>query len=120
MTGDTRFDRVAEIATQPFSFPVLESFGSQKILIAGSTWPEDEKLLLDWFQRQQDWKLIIVPHELSASHTAVLKTMFPSSISLSEHTTDKLLSNTCVLIIDQIALLSKLYRYATLCYIGGG
>ena len=120
ITGDTRFDRVAEIATQQFSFPILESFGKDKILIAGSTWPEDEKLLLDWFQRQQDWKLIIVPHELSASHTAALKAMFPSSISLSEHETDKPLSNTRVLIIDQMGLLSKLYRYATLCYIGGG
>lgn len=120
MTGDTRFDRVAEIATQPFSFPVLESFGNQKILIAGSTWPEDEKLLLDWFKRQQDWKLIIVPHELSASHIASLKVMFPSSKILSEQASDKPLSNTQVLIIDQMGLLSRIYRYATICYIGGG
>jgi 3-deoxy-D-manno-octulosonic-acid transferase len=120
MTGDTRFDRVAEIATQPFSFPVLESFANEKILIAGSTWPEDEKLLLDWHQRQQDWKLIIVPHEVSASHISGLKAMFPSSITLSEQSMAQPLSSTRVLIIDQMGLLSKLYRYASLCYIGGG
>lgn len=118
-SGDTRFDRVAEIAAEPYSFPLLESFAKNKLLIAGSTWPEDEKLLRDWHQLQQDWRLVIVPHEISASHLASLRSMFPLSKLLSEINPNEKI-DIPVLIIDTMGLLSRIYRYATLCYVGGG
>ena len=109
VSGDTRFDRVAEIAANTSGFPLIESFCTNKTLIAGSTWPEDEVLLQDWFKLQNGWKLILVPHEISTTHISALQKRFPSAVLFSD-----------VLIIDTMGILSKIYRYATLCYIGGG
>lgn len=120
ISGDTRFDRVAEIAAIRTSLPLIESFCTEKTLIAGSTWPEDEALLQQWFKLQNGWKMIIVPHEISATHIAALQNRFPSVRLYSKLSEQENLLYDSVLIIDKMGLLSKIYRYATLCYVGGG
>ena len=121
ISGDTRFDRVLEIADTKFNHPVFESFCSDgDILIAGSTWTEDEEMLADLRSKEPSLKMVIAPHEISDSHIEKIKKLFPDSILFSEinemghHTSSK------VLIVDTIGMLSKIYRYATICYIGGG
>ncbi len=117
--GDTRFDRVAAIARQAKPFPEVERFiGSRKCIIAGSTWPPDEKLLVEVFpQLPDDYCLIVAPHDISASHVAQIKALFPDSQLYSALDAQKL---TKVLILNTIGILSQLYQYARFVYIGGG
>ena len=107
--GDTRFDRVAAIARHAKTFPKVEAFiHGRPCVIAGSTWPPDEKLLAEALPTLPDnYCLIIAPHDISASHVKDIRTLF------SGHQ-DK------VLIIDTIGMLSQLYQYARFVYIGGG
>ena len=135
--GDTRFDRVAAIAEQAKPFPDIERFiNGRKCIIAGSTWPPDEKLLETFLpQLPDDYCLIIAPHDISASHIDQIKAMFPDSqlytdlcaeVSCPCHTEAqpsvsmgiKPISN--ILIINTIGILSQLYQYARFVYIGGG
>jgi len=120
VSGDTRFDRVVEIAGEKSNFPLIENYCSKKTLIAGSTWPEDEILLKEWHSLQPDWNLMIVPHEISSAHLEHLKKLFPHSICLSQISEQNDTIENCVLIVDKMGILSKIYQYATLCYIGGG
>ncbi|MFN9710276.1 MAG: 3-deoxy-D-manno-octulosonic acid transferase [Bacteroidota bacterium] len=120
VSGDTRFDRVYEIAQEKTSLDFAENFCTEKTLIAGSTWPEDEALLKEWHQQQPEWKLMIVPHEISVYHISHLKKLFPEAVRLSEINTSDTHTENTVMIVDKMGLLSRLYRYATLCYIGGG
>ena len=117
--GDTRFDRVAAIAQQAKPFPEVERFiGNRKCIIAGSTWPPDEKLLVEVYpQLPDDYCLIIAPHDISASHVAQIKALFPDSQPYSELDAQK---QTKVLILNTIGILSQLYQYARFVYIGGG
>ena len=117
--GDTRFDRVAAIAQQAKPFPEVERFiGNRKCIIAGSTWPPDEKLLVEVFpQLPDDYCLIIAPHDISASHVAQIKALFPDSQLYSALDAQK---QTKVLILNTIGILSQLYQYARFVYIGGG
>jgi 3-deoxy-D-manno-octulosonic-acid transferase len=120
ISGDTRFDRVIDIAESAEPLPLIEQFiGGNKTIIAGSTWPEDEELLKHSLNAVDDAtrKLIMAPHEISEKHLASITEMFPGSVRYSQ-----LGSNTesNVLIIDNIWLLSRLYKYATITYIGGG
>lgn len=122
VSGDTRFDRVIEIAASAGSIPSVEKFiGDDKAIIAGSTWPEDEEVLQKAFSLINDpsLKLIIAPHEISENRLNSIKELFPNSIFLSElPTPDSQLP--AVLIIDNIGMLSRLYQYACITYIGGG
>ncbi len=117
--GDTRFDRVAAIAQQAKPFPEVEQFISgRRCIIAGSTWPPDEKLLADFYQQlPDDYCLIIAPHDISESHVAQIKAMFPDSQLYLEFNAQK---HSKVLIINTIGILSQLYQYARFVYIGGG
>ena len=117
--GDTRFDRVAAIARQAKPFPDVERFiGGRKCIIAGSTWPPDEKLLATFLpQLPDDYCLIIAPHDISASHIAQIKAQFPDSLLYTELNTEK---QSKILIINTIGILSQLYQYARFVYIGGG
>ena len=128
--GDTRFDRVAAIAQQAKPFPEIEKFiGGRKCIIAGSTWPPDEKLLAAFYPKlPDDYCLIIAPHDISESHVAQIKAAFPEAVLYSEldscqcHTEAQpsvsIVRNT--LIINTIGILSQLYQYARFVYIGGG
>jgi len=117
--GDTRFDRVATIARQAKPFPDIERFiGGRKCIIAGSTWPPDEKLLHSFYpQLPNEYCLIIAPHDISETHVAQIKAMFPEGQCYTELNTEK---PSKVLIVNTIGILSQLYQYARFVYIGGG
>jgi 3-deoxy-D-manno-octulosonic-acid transferase len=122
VSGDTRFDRVIEIAEQWKPIPAIEQFiGNSKTIVAGSTWPEDEEVLQKAFTslNEPSLKLIIAPHEITEKHLSEIKRLFPDSLLFSELATRYSPLATC-LIIDNIGMLSRLYKYATITYIGGG
>ena len=132
VAGDSRFDRVIEIAEKFQPVGVIEKFcEDSKVIVAGSTWPEDEKLIKEATESIPELKLIIAPHEIHESHIQELKNLFPDSVFFSELETinDKpafakasagKLKTIKVLIIDNIGMLSRLYKYATITYVGGG
>ena len=117
--GDTRFDRVAAIALQAKPFPEIEKFiNRRKCIIAGSTWPPDEKLLSAFYPKMpEDYCFIIAPHDISASHIAQIQVQFPKAVLYSQLTEG---SHSNVIIINTIGILSQLYQYARFVYIGGG
>jgi 3-deoxy-D-manno-octulosonic-acid transferase len=120
VAGDTRFDRVAEAVSAPKVLPEIKTFAAgAKILIAGSSWPEDERFLQKVLaELSSEWKLIVVPHEVNESHIHDLEKLFGNESvkwsALKDH------SDARVLIVDSIGLLLHLYRYATIAWIGGG
>lgn len=121
ISGDTRFDRVIDIAESAKPLPLIEQFiQGNKTIIAGSTWPEDEEVLKQSLDRINDpsLKLIMAPHEISEKHLVSITEMFPGSVRYSQLAGSTIEST--VLIIDNIGLLSRLYKYATITYIGGG
>ncbi len=123
VSGDTRFDRVIEIASNAASVPEIEKFiGTSKTVIAGSTWPEDEEVLQKAFSAVNDptLKLIIAPHEINEKHLTDIESLFPNSVRFSQLQFSNLNSQTNCLLIDNIGLLSRLYKYAHIAYIGGG
>jgi 3-deoxy-D-manno-octulosonic-acid transferase len=124
VTGDTRFDRVIAIAEQ-WQTPaeILEQFcGEQPVLVAGSTWEEDEELLIHYAKAYPKIKFILAPHEVSKERVEELKKEFPQALlySLLQNSPPAAIINSNVLIIDNIGMLSRLYKYATLTYVGGG
>ena len=120
VAGDTRFDTVTNNAQNFETINLIESFigNSQKVLVAGSTWPEDEILLYKFSIKNPDYKIIIAPHEIGAEHIRQLQNLFPNSVLYSNSESDFNQSN--ILIVNTIGLLSKIYKYATIVYIGGG
>ena len=127
VAGDTRFDRVAEIAARFEPIAIIEKFvGNDKCIVAGSTWKEDEEALERVFVKLHDsnLKLIIAPHEIDASHLEFLEKRFPGSIKFSSmetaDSTNSKDSTRNILIIDNIGMLSRLYKYAYITCVGGG
>lgn len=127
ISGDTRFDRVYENAQTARSLPEIENFiGDAPVLVCGSTWPEDEKLLAVLPEKYPDWKFIIAPHEIHQSHIESIEKQFPAgSLRFSVLASRLKASNAPtsaeqILIIDNIGMLSSLYRYGKTAYIGGG
>ena len=125
IAGDTRFDRVVEIADQFEPIPAIQNYCSNsKVIIAGSTWADDEKMLQSLAQNINDSsvKLIIAPHETGKDHINEIQKLFSSSVLYSQLTThhSQLTTQNSPLIIDSIGILSRLYKYAYITYIGGG
>jgi len=124
ISGDTRFDRVWANAQQPKELqPVNDFKNGHKVFIAGSTWPDDEILTAALVNDYADWKFIFAPHEISEEKITKLISLLPfnSAIRYSQLATDHLpLTNYQTLIIDNIGMLSSLYQYGDLAYIGGG
>jgi len=119
VSGDTRFDRVAENASAPNRIDLIERFcNSCPAMIAGSTWREDEQLLKQLILENPGWKFIIAPHEIDQKHIAELQNMIPLAAKYS--TLGDKDQNAQVLIIDNIGLLSSIYQYGSIAYIGGG
>lgn len=121
VTGDTRFDRVAAIARESKKLPIVEKFkGNSLLIVAGSTWKPDEELLAAFINQSVDIKFIIAAHEVSVANInrihQLLKKPAISFSKVSETEIDKF----DVLIIDSVGLLSSLYRYGDVAYIGGG
>lgn len=123
VAGDTRFDRVLKIAEDAKSLPLVERFCADKrIIVAGSTWPKDEDILQAYFNVQNsDLRLIIAPHEVHESHITEIVSKFGAQ-NCVRYTQAKIenVDSAKVLIIDTIGILSSVYRYAHLAYIGGG
>ena len=121
-TGDTRFDRVFQIANKQYELPFVTQFkNNKKLLVAGSTWEPDEIVLERWFsQFQNSFKLIIAPHEINVTHILAIKENFKSyqTICYSE-LEDQKVEDFQILIIDTIGMLSKIYKYSDYSYIGG-
>ena len=117
--GDTRFDRVKAIAEKVEPFPFMETFcQNKKIIIAGSSWGPDEHLLAQLLQHFPDYKLVVAPHEISRT-PEVKETFAASKTALYTSMNEEELADTQVLIIDTIGILSRLYQYSTVSYIGG-
>jgi 3-deoxy-D-manno-octulosonic-acid transferase len=121
LSGDTRFDRVAENAKNKKELKEIEAFcGSSRVLVAGSTWPADEELLKSIIESYTDWKCIIAPHEISEANLQQLeKQLAGKAIRYSNLATNASILPE-VLIMDNIGLLSSLYAYGDIAYIGGG
>lgn len=120
INGDTRFDRVLEIAENFTPVEGIERFcGDAPVIVAGSTWEEDDIELLHFVNVNKHVKFIIAPHEIDRSNLKDVKEEFPDSIFYSE-LEDQQQSTANVLIIDNIGMLSRLYKYATITYVGGG
>ncbi len=122
LTGDTRFDRVSFIAENAQKIPVIENFKDDKpVLLAGSSWKEDEIIIKNCFQKQSgNYKIIFAPHEINAAHISFLKALFPRNSVCYSEINGRDISSYEVLIIDSIGMLSNLYAYASLAFIGGG
>jgi 3-deoxy-D-manno-octulosonic-acid transferase len=129
VSGDTRFDRVWANAQNPKSFPVIADFTQgKKTFIAGSTWPEDEQLLAKLATDNPDWKFIFAPHEIKEEKITRLIELLPQNSVLrhsqlaseSEVRSRKSEPGRQTLIIDNIGMLSSLYQYGQIAYIGGG
>lgn len=119
--GDTRFDRVADIAAKSKDLPIVQVFKSDaKVLIAGSSWPNDENILLPYFNQNFPLKLIIAPHEIDEEHLqSIISQLKRPYIRYSQATIENVKEADC-LIIDCFGLLSSIYRYGEIAYIGGG
>lgn len=123
IAGDTRFDRVLSISKKFEPIPYISEFCcSYQVIVAGSTWPEDEKEIQQAVAQinNQHIKLIIAPHEITKSHLDDIKKMFPSCIFYSDFLKNQIDYSSTVLIIDNVGLLSRLYYYASIGYVGGG
>ncbi len=124
VSGDTRFDRVWENAQHPHHIPYLTDFkNGQKLFVAGSTWPPDEKLLSTLISDHPDWKFVIAPHEISEGKIAALVDLLPkhTTVKYSQFKSyEEPFATYQTLIIDNIGMLSSLYQYCDIAYIGGG
>jgi 3-deoxy-D-manno-octulosonic-acid transferase len=123
ISGDTRFDRVIEIAEKFEPVPAIENFiGNSKAIVAGSTWKEDEETLQKTMAAVDEpaLKLIIAPHEINEAHLADLKKLFPGSVLFSALSTSNQQPVTGnILVIDNIGMLSRLYHYGYITFVGG-
>lgn len=122
VAGDTRFDRVLYVKQKMASLPQMDRLCvSCKLLIAGSTWAADEALLASVVaDLPEDWKLVVVPHEVDEERIAKVEKTFRNDTKRWSEWEDGMLFSEKVLVVDTIGILLKLYRYATVAWIGGG
>lgn len=127
VTGDTRFDRVATIANQSKNIPAVATFvknNPKKVFVAGSSWLPDEQIFLPYLAQHPEWKIIIAPHVIAENHIEMImqllkgrRVMRYSQLQVGDHAK---LAEAEVLIIDCFGLLSSIYKYGTVAYVGGG
>ncbi|MDG3583014.1 3-deoxy-D-manno-octulosonic acid transferase [Galbibacter pacificus] len=123
VSGDTRFDRVEEILHRDNTLKFLEGFvGDNLCFVAGSTWPEDEKLIVDYINKdiKKNIKYIIAPHTVQPSSIQKLRENIHKKTVLYSEKEEKNISDYDVFIVDTIGILTKIYSYATIAYVGGG
>ena len=122
VTGDTRFDRVIEIAQNAQTIEPVEAFCDDKTtIVCGSTWPEDEEMLIKYIQEEEnDLKLILAPHEINKTHIDKITKQIKVPYACFSQREESDLKNARVFIIDNIGMLSSIYRYGQIAYIGGG
>jgi len=122
VSGDTRFERVVENSQrEAHHLQLIESFClGRNVMVAGSTWPEDDELLARLLERRPDLSLILVPHEISAESLKRLGRRFSIPPVLFSSLSETVPDASRVLVIDSIGILSLLYRYGRYAYVGGG
>lgn len=123
LSGDTRVDRVLQLAAQARDFPLVADFAGQSpLLIAGSTWPGDIAVLTPFFVQTlpENWKVIIAPHQIDSAHIQSLENTLPGPALRYSQALGARPQDFRFLIIDNIGMLSQLYRYARIAFIGGG
>ena len=119
VTGDTRFDRVIELKNNPKAFPVLDNFvGDATVMVIGSMRDEDEKLITSFILSHDNLKFVLAPHEIKEKNIAEIQKILTSSVRYSTY--EEVNLDAQVLIIDNIGMLSQLYRYGHYAYVGGG
>jgi 3-deoxy-D-manno-octulosonic-acid transferase len=121
ISGDTRFDRVLEIAAAKVVIDWIPRLANVKTIVAGSTWEDDHKIIGSVLEHWGQCNWIIVPHHVDAASIKACQAHFANAICLSEWLKQSnSMEKPMVLIVDQIGLLSHLYQYADIAYIGGG
>ena len=135
VVGDTRFDRVLQIKEAAKHLPICEAFrtgvaSSQsadvphhdfKVFVAGSSWPPDENIFIPFFNEHKDWRLLIAPHVIAEEHLKLILSLIKDKkVVRYTQTTPEEAAEADVLIIDCFGLLSSMYNYGDVAYIGGG
>lgn len=127
VVGDTRFDRVLQIKEASKQLPIVERFVKgtpdepQKVFVAGSSWQSDEEIFLKYFNNHRDWKLIVAPHVIGEDHLKFIFSLIKDKkvVRYTQATEDNV-AEADVLIIDCFGLLSSVYHYGDVAYVGGG
>jgi 3-deoxy-D-manno-octulosonic-acid transferase len=122
VVGDTRFDRVVDIMTTEKHLPIVEAFANgHKVVVAGSTWQPDEELLTRFIaENKGNIRMIIVPHETDEHRIKELSSKLGRNFELYTQTTPERAAKVDCLVIDTVGILSSLYKYGNVAYIGGG
>lgn len=121
ISGDTRFDRVLQIRQQAKQLPIVEAFKQNyKVFVAGSSWPPDEDIFIRFFNEHPEWKLIIAPHVIGEDHLQqIISKLDMPAVRYTKTTAEEAKDAQC-LIIDCFGLLSSIYHYGEVAYVGGG
>ena len=126
IVGDTRFDRVQDVmrglkVSDERLAPIAQFVqGCNRVIIAGSSWPKDEDLLARYLQERPDVKLILVPHEIHEEHMHSIFNLLQGRYVSYTHATETALLHAQIMVVDTIGLLSSIYRFGQVAYIGGG
>ena len=122
VVGDTRFDRVLQIKEAAKQLPICEAFrGSYKVFVAGSSWPPDEEIFIRFFNDHKDWRLLIAPHVIAEEHLKLILSLIKDKkVVRYTQTSPEEAAEADVLIIDCFGLLSSMYNYGDVAYVGGG
>mgnify|MGYP003403517202 FL=1 len=123
VSGDTRFDRVSTILEKDNTLNFIAEFKDNKItVVVGSSWPKDEEIIAQYINQysNENVKFIIAPHNIKAEQIANLKTLITKPTVLFSEKENQSLSDQHVFIIDTIGILTKIYSYADIAYVGGG
>ena len=135
VVGDTRFDRVLQIKEAAKQLPICEAFRTGvastqsadvphtdfKVFVAGSSWPPDENIFIPFFNEHKDWRLLIAPHVIAEEHLKLILSLIKGKkVVRYTQTTPEEAAEADVLIIDCFGLLSSMYNYGDVAYIGGG
>ncbi len=121
LSGDTRFDRVADIAAKSKELPIVSSFAQgSKVIVAGSSWPKDEDILCDYFNNHPEVKMILAPHEIHQAHLDSIVSKLKRPYVFYKDTDEAAAAKADCLIINCFGLLSSIYKYGEVAYIGGG
>lgn len=122
VVGDTRFDRVSDLVSSSRSIELVKEFvkGSPLTVICGSTWPEDEALLVELMKVNSDWRFVVAPHEIVDQNIERLIAQSGRVATRYSKSEGSLIEGSTLLVIDVIGLLSSIYQYGEIAYIGGG
>jgi len=122
VVGDTRFDRVLQIKEAAKQLPIVEAFKqNDQVFVAGSSWAPDEEIFIPYFKKHPEWKMIIAPHVIGEEHLRQIEKLLEGrKVVRYTEATETDVRNADVLIIDCFGLLSSIYHYGEIAYVGGG